>query len=205
MLSGMSDGNRRGRARRKLLIETALVAFADHGFRGVSLATIAKQAGISEPGLIHHFPTKADLLLAVIEHYEARSTEILNGVMEEAGSYADALVALAAAHEADPTFIRLFTVLAAESVDPGHPAHAWFVERYERIRSRIAETFRAEQRVGRIDEDLDVELAARQVIALFDGIQLQFLLAGGELDLVTPLRSLLDSWGPGAGRGPDRV
>jgi AcrR family transcriptional regulator len=198
----MSDGNRRGRARRKLLIETALVAFAAHGFRGVSLATIAKQAGISEPGLIHHFPTKAELLLAVIEHYEARSMEVLSEVMEGAGSYADALVALAASHEADPTFIRLFTVLAAESVEPGHPAHSWFVARYERVRSGIAETFRAEQRAGRIAPDLDAELLARQVIALFDGIQLQFLLAGGELDLVTPLRALLDSWDPGRGRGP---
>ncbi len=198
----MSDGNRRGRARRKLLIETALVAFAAHGFRGVSLATIAKQAGISEPGLIHHFPTKAELLLAVIEHYEARSMEVLSEVMEGAGSYADALVALAASHEADPTFIRLFTVLVAESVDPTHPAHAWFVARYERVRSGIAETFRAEQQSGRIRPELDAEMLSRQVMALFDGIQLQYLLAGGELDLVSPLRALLDSWDPGQGRGP---
>ena len=79
----MATSNRRGRVRRKLLIETALVAFAAHGFRGVSLATIARQAGISEPGLIHHFPTKADLLLAVIEHYEERSTELIE-VMADA-------------------------------------------------------------------------------------------------------------------------
>jgi AcrR family transcriptional regulator len=191
----MTGGNRRGRARRGRLIETALAAFAAHGYRGVSLATIAKEAGISEPGLIHHFPTKADLLLAVIEHYEERSLEIMRDELARAdGSHADALLALAAAHERDPTFIRLFTVLVAESVEPSHPAHAWFVTRYDRVRSSVAEGFRAEQARGRIRAELDTEMLARQVIAMFDGIQLQFLLAGGELDLASPLRALLDSY-----------
>jgi AcrR family transcriptional regulator len=187
--------NRRGRARRVTLIETALRAFAAHGYRGVSLATIAQEARISEPGLIHHFPTKADLLLAVIEHYEERSLQLMQSAMENSdGSYASALLALAAHHEQDPTFIRLFTVLVAESVQPEHPAHEWFVARYARVRHGIAEGLIAEQEKGRIRSDLDPELAARQVIAMFDGIQLQDLLAGSRLDLVLPLRALLDSY-----------
>lgn len=187
--------NRRGRARRVKLIETALRAFAAHGFRGVSLATIADEAGISEPGLIHHFPTKADLLLAVIEHYEAASVELMQGAIERAGgSFDDALLVLAARHEEDPTFIRLFTVLVAESVQPDHPAHDWFVARYDRVRDGLAEALAHEQATGRFRDDLDPELAARQLIAMFDGIQLQYLLAGGKLDLVSPLRALLDSY-----------
>ena len=187
--------NRRGRVRRQHLIETALRSFAEHGYRGVSTATIAQEAGISEPGLIHHFPTKADLLLAVIEHYEARSIELIQEALSAAdGSFSGALLALAGSHEADPTFIRLFTVLVAESVSPAHPAHEWFVARYERVRAEIAERFREEQRRGQIRGELDAETLARQVIAMFDGVQLQYLLAGGQLDLVTPLRALLDSY-----------
>ncbi len=191
----MATSNRRGRVRRQHLIETALRSFAEHGYRGVSTATIAQEAGISEPGLIHHFPTKADLLLAVIEHYEARSIELIHEALRAAdGSYSGALLALAGSHEADPTFIRLFTVLAAESVSPAHPAHEWFVARYDRVRAEIADRFREEQRRGQIRGELDPETLARQVIAMFDGVQLQYLLAGGQLDLVTPLRSLLDSY-----------
>ena len=104
------------------------------------------------------------------------------------------LLALAERHEADPTFIRLFTVLVAESVDPEHPAHAWFVARYERVRASLAERFALEQARGEIRPELDPVMLARQVIAMFDGIQLQYLLAGGALDLVTPLRELLDSF-----------
>ena len=45
-------------------------------------------------------------------------------------------------------------------------------------------------------------MLARQVMALFDGIQLQYLLAGGELDLVSPLRALLDSPAAAGPPGP---
>ena len=187
--------NRRGRVRRQHVIETALRSFAEHGYRGVSTATIAQEAGISEPGLIHHFPTKADLLLAVIEHYEARSIELIHEALSASdGSFSGALLVLAGSHEADPTFIRLFTVLAAESVSPVHPAHEWFVARYDRVRADIAERFREEQGRGQIRGELDADTLARQVIAMFDGVQLQYLLAGGQLDLVTPLRALLDSY-----------
>jgi AcrR family transcriptional regulator len=195
----MAGTSARGRARRDQLIEVALRLFAEHGFRGVSLATIAQVAGISEPGLIHHFPTKADLLLAVLEFYEQRNAEMVRDAGAGADGVASALIALAAQHEADPTYIRFFTVLVAESVSPGHPAHEWFVTRYERLRETIAERFAAEQAAGRIRAELDPHVIARQLIATFDGIQLQCLLAGGELDLVTPLRALLDSYGPGAG------
>ena len=147
----MATSNRRGRVRRQHLIETALRSFAEHGYRGVSTATIAQEAGISEPGLIHHFPTKADLLLAVIEHYEARSIELIQEALSASdGSFSGALLALAGSHEADPTFIRLFTVLVAESVSPAHPAHEWFVARYDRVRAEIADRFREEQRRGQI-------------------------------------------------------
>lgn len=191
----MAGTNRRGRARRLKLIEPALQAFAAHGFRGVSLATIAESAGISEPGLIHHFPTKADLLLAVLEHYEAATLELVADAAERSGgSLEEAMLAVAAHHEQDPTFIRLFTVLAAESVQPEHPAHDWFVARYERVREGLARSIADEQAAGRFARELDPALAARQLIAMFDGIQLQYLLAGGALDLVSPLRALLGSY-----------
>lgn len=177
------------------MIEVALQRFAAHGFRGVSLATIAQAVGISEPGLIHHFPTKAALLLAVLEHYETRNSELMAAARERSSpGYGGAWLALAAAHEADPTFIRFFTVLAAESVAHDHPAHEWFVERYDRVRRGIAEAFTADQAAGRIRAELDPDLCARQLVAIFDGIQLQYLLAGGALDLVAPLRELLGSF-----------
>ena len=60
----------RGQARREELIDVALRAFAAHGFRGASIGAIAREAGISEAGLLHHFPSKRELLFGVLEHFQ---------------------------------------------------------------------------------------------------------------------------------------
>ena len=59
---------RRDAARtRALLLDAAGTAIAQHGVN-VSLDIIAKGAGVSKGGLLHHFPTREELLLAVMRH-----------------------------------------------------------------------------------------------------------------------------------------
>jgi hypothetical protein len=83
-------------------------------------------------------------------------------------------------------------VLSAESVDPMHPAHDWFRERYDRTRAGFAEALAADQERGVIAPGHDPHVLARTLIALLDGLELQFLLSRGELDIVTPLAAYLD-------------
>jgi TetR/AcrR family transcriptional regulator len=49
------------------VLDLAEAAFADMGFHGASLSAIARSAGLSNPGLLHHFPSKGALYLAVLE------------------------------------------------------------------------------------------------------------------------------------------
>lgn len=42
---------------------------AEHGAAGVSLDAVAAKAGVSKGGLLYHFPTKAALLRALVEHH----------------------------------------------------------------------------------------------------------------------------------------
>lgn len=52
---------------RLTLLEGATRAITSHG-AGVSLETIAHEAGVSKGGLLHHFPTKDELLIALAQH-----------------------------------------------------------------------------------------------------------------------------------------
>jgi AcrR family transcriptional regulator len=178
-------------ARRDQLLDAALRHFAANGFRGASLAAIARDVGISEPGLLHHFSSKRQLLFDVLAHHETRVMRLIQSVDDAGGTFADQMRAIAAAHEADPAFIRLFTVLAAESVESGHPAHEWFRDRYRSIRAGMAARIAEDQAAGELAADLEPERVARLLIAVFDGLELQFLLEHEEAGISAPLDLVL--------------
>src|ERR1700682_4205397 len=50
---------------RVLVVAQAL--FAERGYPGTSLRDIAKRIGIKAPSLLHHFPSKQQLYLAVLD------------------------------------------------------------------------------------------------------------------------------------------
>ena len=182
----------RGRARRDQLLDVALEAFAAKGYRGTSVGAIAEQVGISEAGVLHHFPTKVALLQATLEYHQLRArTEAYSPAGGRPPSFPERLERLAAGHEADSGFVRLLLVIAAESIEPCHPTHDWFVARYDTIRSAMERELAADQGSGMLAADVDVSVLARLLVAALDGLELQFLLAGGALDILGPLRHLL--------------
>ncbi|MGD0119772.1 MAG: TetR family transcriptional regulator [Candidatus Binatus sp.] len=52
---------------RDRVLQVAQALFAERGYRGTSLRDIAKRIGIKAPSLLHHFPSKQQLYLAVLD------------------------------------------------------------------------------------------------------------------------------------------
>ena len=48
-------------------LAAALDAFVEHGYHGTSVRDIAARAGLSVPGLYHHYPSKQSLLQGLLE------------------------------------------------------------------------------------------------------------------------------------------
>ncbi|WP_369370866.1 TetR/AcrR family transcriptional regulator [Promicromonospora sp. Populi] len=56
----------RHEARRFVIIDAALTVFAEHGYDGATTAAICRAAGIGSGTFFHYFPTKLDVLLAIL-------------------------------------------------------------------------------------------------------------------------------------------
>ncbi|WP_255411433.1 TetR/AcrR family transcriptional regulator [Brachybacterium sp. YJGR34] len=153
-------------SRREAILDGASEMFAEHGYFGSSLRKIAQHIGISHPGMLHHFPTKADLLIAVIERLEERAQGVLDHVDELCLSSEALLEALATTWDPCSPSIRLFATLDAEAVSREHPGR-FRLARLHRVHEHVLEQcFRAMRRHGTLREDIDPAFAGRSMLAL---------------------------------------
>ena len=53
--------------RRKVILDAALSTFVEYGYHGALMDTIAERAEVTKPILYRHFPSKLDLLLAILD------------------------------------------------------------------------------------------------------------------------------------------
>ena len=77
----------------------------------------------------------------------------------------------------------MFTVLSAESTTPGHPGHEFFIQRYRFFRQQYLDLLKVAQDQGKIRDDIDVEQLGMLVMAVMDGLQLQWLLDPEQVDM----------------------
>ncbi|MGP6170579.1 TetR/AcrR family transcriptional regulator [Microbacterium sp. A196] len=186
-----------GRATKKTIVASATTAFAERGFYGTSLRSIAREAGVDHSTLLHHFGNKTALLLAVIELHDQQQLRAAVPRKLTADALVDAFTQTAASNQATPGLTQLLSILTAEAGAPGHPARAALQRRHNRIRTVLTLMIRRQRsRLGLPDDGLRAEERAALVIATWDGLQLYDALHPGELDVPALVnRSLRDAFG----------
>ncbi|BCY06851.1 TetR/AcrR family transcriptional regulator [Actinoplanes sp. L3-i22] len=167
--------------RRRQIIDVTTRLIAERGFWGLSMQDVADDCGLTVPGLLHHVGSKDRLLVAVLEHRDEQDhrslTEAL-GRPETEVPLPEICAALVERNAAQPEIVRLFAVLEVESLAPDHPAHEYF-------RARQENTIRVMTTLARTHGVPEPETLARQVMALMDGLQIQWLRDPEGLDLIT--------------------
>ena len=68
-------------ATRELILEAATQLLSGHGYASLRVAAVAREAGVSLGGQLHHFPSKDGLVVAVLERLSQR---VMRRAAEEA-------------------------------------------------------------------------------------------------------------------------
>lgn len=177
--------------RRQDIIRAAMEVFAERGYQAASVRQIAVRVGMSETGVLHHFGGKTELLAAVLD---AREHQDFDRLQDGEGAIpVRRLPDLMRRNSLHRSVIQLFTHLAGASTTPDDPAHRFFADRYARLRGSLAEQIRRSQDAGEIRRDLDAAAAAQLLLAVMDGLQVQWLY-DENVDMVGPLDTLITSW-----------
>jgi AcrR family transcriptional regulator len=181
-----------GEVTRERVVRAAMEAFASNGYRGASLDGIAGAVGLTRQGLLHYFPSKVALLMAVLELGQQGDIELIGRLREQHDwSLPETLRAIIEHNLSRPGLAQLRTALAGEAINTNHPGHGWFVDVYRFARAGITEWVTREQSEGRITSAVSPERLAMTIIAVIDGLQLQALLEPERLDVAQALAELM--------------
>ena len=148
--SPRSGGYAKGRATREEILDAAMQLFGEVGYHTASLREVASRVGISHPGLLHHFPSKAALLEAVLTRRDEIDEALFAADVAAGRDYFDSLSMLIERNAARPGIVELFATLSAEATSPDHPAHAYFQNRYRTVVELSLAEFERWRDLGRL-------------------------------------------------------
>ncbi|MCP2266832.1 transcriptional regulator, TetR family [Promicromonospora thailandica] len=169
--------------RRAEILRIAMETFAERGYQSASLAEIAARVGLTQAGVLHYFSSKASLLTGVLDLRDSTDIDELGHERPRGLAFLRHLVETTRRNTEREGIVRLYTVLAAESVTAEHPAQAYFRDRYRGLLALVVEALEEARARDEVADDVDPPTAARVIVATMDGLQLQWLLEPGSVDM----------------------
>ncbi len=186
------EGYRVGRERRAQIVKDATALFARDGYADTSLRDIAEQVGLSKSALLHHYPSKDALLSAVLSERDRLVTVRTAVASPRAAEFLRGLPAGAAANaQSTPGLIEVYAVLSCEALPPEHPAHAYFAQRFAWAIDHFTAVLEAAAADGDLPAHRDPEREAIRLVALWDGLQYQWLYDREAVDVAAHLEAHL--------------
>ena len=169
----------RSAAMRARLVDAAIRCLNKHGYSATTVAMVADEAGVSRGGMLHQFPTKVDLILAVAEYAAAKQGEFLRAHKMTTGSNRDQFVGsidrLWAALR-QPEGIALIEIMLATRHEPDLAEHyARFARAYERSLARGLR--KLAERTG-LEATEAVERQARFTLTALRGLAVETMFGG---------------------------
>jgi AcrR family transcriptional regulator len=176
----------KGEDRKQRILDVAERLLARYGWRNTSLAQIAREAGVSPAGLLHHFESKEQLLNAVLDARDADD----DTHADRSGDLVTEIARVAERFDRAPELVGTFTVLLIENIAPDAPLHDRLLTRQREAVEIVAGLIERGQRAGRYRQDIDPAIKAVEILAFVNGMETAWL-----LDPSIPLAEVFKGYG----------
>lgn len=162
----------KGEDRKQRILEVAQRLLSRNGWRSTTLAQIAREAGVTPAGLLHHFESKEQLLHAVLDERDLDD----DTHSDRGGDLLGEIAQVADRFNRQPELVGTFTVLLVENLAPDAPLHDRLVNRQRAATEIVAAGIRRGQAAGRYRADIDPAVKAVEILAFVHGMEMTWLL-----------------------------
>jgi len=165
---------------RDRILEAATRCFAQRGFHEATIQDICDRAGLSKGGIYTYFRSKDEILAALIEYNTTDAMRWATAAAGQGGSVLQRLERIA-----DTLIERVIGSDGSKAHTPQLMIEVWaeaskdpelgdlLARGYDQWRTFVTQLFREGIASGEIRADIDPELLAAIVVAMFDGLTLQ--------------------------------
>jgi AcrR family transcriptional regulator len=158
--------------RRIAIVEAAMRVFTDHAFHEATFELVAEAAGLSAKTVRDEFTHWHGLVLATVDLWVGRRTRPLMPLAQTHGTIA-LLRAIVAANAAEPALMRLLSAVVNVAATPGHPAAPLLHDQWQQFYRLVHTSLARDVELGREPDTMQPARGAEQLIALYEGLQLQ--------------------------------
>lgn len=193
----MATQAQRSAATRAALLEATIDCVVDAGYQGATTAEICRRAGVSKGAQLHHYPTKAELVAAAVEHLFARRLDEFRRAIAAVRPGDDPLdAALRTLWQiySGPTLAAWLELVTAARTDAA----------LRRVAADVDQRFAAEAERAFVElfgaelpDGLSVAAPTRLIMSTFDGLALMNVLHPGDplpRQVIALLRALIAPW-----------
>lgn len=173
------------------IVEGAITLYRARAFHEVTLELVAAEAGVDLQEVVDRFGTREDLAVATVQVWNAQRMAPLVPLAERDGAIAflRAAVAVNAEHRSLP---RLLSSMVNIAATPGHPLAGLLQRQWIQFHTLVQRAIARDIATGREVLGVPPSEAADQLVAMYEGLQLQ--------SMVRPDMDLLTTWDSAAAR-----
>ena len=164
------------------IVEAAIEAYREHAFHETTAAVVAERAGLTVADVVAHFPVWDGLVMAAVDRWNSQRMHTVSPLMATQGTVAF-LRGIVAQNVADPALMRLLTALLNIAATPNHPMAPLLHHEWNKFHHLVMASLQSDIREGREPESMEPARGAEQLIALYEGLQMQSMVRPG-MDLL---------------------